>query len=82
MFFEKIFSFGGGKPAVTPYDKSREKPVIRVGCCTGEKMAGFKSLDTGKFREVMLIQSEKDLQEFLRRYAVEARDVDQDVLEF
>ena len=35
MFFEKIFSFGGGKPAVTPYDKSREKPVIRVGCCTG-----------------------------------------------
>jgi hypothetical protein len=56
--------------------------VIRVGCCTGEKMAGFKSLDTGKFREVMLIQSEKDFQEFLRRYAVEARDVDQDVLEF
>ncbi|WP_019002847.1 hypothetical protein [Succinimonas amylolytica] len=81
MFFEKLFSFGGKKPAVTPYDKTREKPLIRVGCCTGEKMAGFRSLENGRFREIMLIQSDRDYQEFLRRYAVDPRDVDQDVLE-
>ena len=49
--------------------------------CTGEKMAGFRSLETGRFREIMLIQSDRDYREFLRRYAVDPRNVDQDVLE-
>ena len=68
MFFDKLFSFGRKRPDVTPYG-------------TGEKMAGFRSLETGRFREIMLIQSDRDYREFLRRYAVDPRDVDQDVLE-
>jgi hypothetical protein len=34
------------------YDKEKLKPVIRSSICTGEKVAGFKDLQTGKFTEV------------------------------
>ena len=37
-----------------PYDKEHFQPVIRISICTGEKVAGFKDLEGGKFTEVML----------------------------
>ncbi len=46
------------------YDAAVEKPVIRASICTGEQVAGFKNLTTGKFREVALIRGEKDLKNF------------------
>ena len=63
--------FGGKKGKATPYDSSEEEPVLRIGICTGEKVVGFSSLRNGHFREVMLINSERDLDEFCRRYAVD-----------
>ena len=53
------------------YDASALKPVIRSSICTGEKSAGFKELETGKFREVMLIRSPADLEEFRNLYGIE-----------
>ena len=47
------------------YDPAKEKPIIRSSICTGEKVAGFKNLSTGAFREVILIRDEKDLKAFL-----------------
>ena len=44
--------------------------VIRSSICTGEKVAGFKSKKDGHFSEVMLIRSEKDLEDFKREYRV------------
>jgi hypothetical protein len=38
---------------------------------SGEKVAGFSSLRNGRFREVMLITSDADMDEFCRRYAVD-----------
>ena len=52
------------------YDSNHEKPVIRCSICTEEQVAGFLNLDTGKFEEVMLIQSSQDLENFQREYGI------------
>lgn len=51
-------------------DREIFKPVLRCSICTGEQVAGFKNLSTGKFEDVMLIQNEKDLKMFMKRYAL------------
>lgn len=52
------------------YDKVNQKPVVRSSICTGEKVAGFKDIHTGKFVDVMLIRDDKDLNEFMRQYGI------------
>lgn len=52
------------------FDAKTQKPVLRCSICTGEQVAGFKNLNTGKFEEVMLVKNEKDLTEFMSRYGV------------
>lgn len=52
------------------YDKVNQKPVVRSSICTGEKVAGFKDIHTGKFTDVMLIRDDKDLNEFMRHYGI------------
>lgn len=58
-----------------PYDKENLKPVIRASICTGEQIAGFKDIHTGKFTEMMLIRNDKDMEEFLGRYGVAASEI-------
>lgn len=67
----------GRKKEKTPleYDKSRKKPVIRASICTGEQVAGFKDLETGKFEDIMLIKSEKDKKEFQCLYGIEESEL-------
>ncbi len=60
---------------ISPYDKTGKIPVIRSSICTGEQMAGFKDIISGKFEELMLIRDGKDLAEFLSRYQVEESEV-------
>jgi hypothetical protein len=55
---------------VKSYDKEIQKPVIHCSICNGEQVAGFKNLTTGKFEEVMVIKSDKDLREFMEMYGV------------
>ena len=69
-----VFGFGK-KRNVTPYDKTKKKPVIRSSICTGEQVAGFKDLETGRFYEVMLLRNEADLKEFMAQYAVEKDEI-------
>ena len=52
------------------YDKEKQKPVIRCSICTGEQVAGFKDVHTGKFTDIMLIRDEKDLEEFKAMYKI------------
>ena len=63
------------KPQVIPYDKSGKVPVSRSSICTGEQVAGFKNIASGKFEELMLICGEKDLSEFLSQYQVEESEI-------
>lgn len=52
------------------YDRENLKPVIRSSICTGEQVAGFKNIHTGKFSECLLIRSQSDLDEFLKMYDI------------
>lgn len=63
------------KKAEEVFDRENQKPVIRSSICTGEQVAGFKSMETGKFTEIMVIRSEKDMSEFLKRYHITADEV-------
>lgn len=57
------------------YDRENLKPVIRSSICTGEQVAGFKNIHTGKFSEVMLVRTDADLEEFLELYDIPADEV-------
>ena len=65
MFGKKKTTAGGS------YDRQRQEPVIRCSICTGEQVAGFQDIRTGKFEEVMLIQNAADLRHFKEQYGIE-----------
>lgn len=58
-----------------PYDRELQKPVIKSSICTGEKVAGFKDVQTCKFTEVMLIQNSKDMDLFLEKYDISVAEI-------
>lgn len=57
--------------SVELFDPEVYDAVIRSSICTGEKVAGFKNKKDGRFTEVMLIRSQKDVEEFKRTYHVD-----------
>lgn len=57
------------------FDRENLKPVIRVSICTGEQVAGFRNIHTGKFTEVMLIRSNRDFAEFLQAYGLSETEI-------
>lgn len=59
------------KSAIQSYDRENKKPVIRSSICSGEQVAGFKDIHTGKMEEVMLIKNPADLQRFRAMYGIE-----------
>ena len=68
MFFKK-------KQETRTYDKESQKPMIRSSICTGEKVAGFREGDSGKFEDMMLIKGEKDLKSFMDTYAIKEGEI-------
>ena len=63
--------FGKKKKLKVEFDRETQKPVLRCSICTGEKVAGFKNIHTGKFEEVMLIRSDKELDVFKAMYELD-----------
>jgi len=57
-------------PIAKSYDPAIQKPILRCSICTGEQVAGFRDLTTGRFTDIMLIRNEKDLEAFKRQYGV------------
>lgn len=57
------------------YDREKEKPVIRASICTGEQVAGFKDLRSGKFTEIMLIWGQEDLKLFAETYGINESEI-------
>ena len=52
------------------YKPEEQKAVLRCSICTGEQVAGFMDVETGKFEEVMLIRNETDLERFRQQYGI------------
>ena len=65
----------GRRKEKNSYDRENLKPLIRSSICTGEQVAGFKNIQTGKFSAVLLIRNGGDLQEFLETYDISETDV-------
>lgn len=57
------------------YDRENQRPVIRSSICTGEQVAGFKDIRTGKFTEVMVIRDNRDRDDFMAKYDISAADI-------
>lgn len=53
------------------YNPDIQKAVIHCSICTGEQVAGFKDLNTGKFTEVCLIKKDADLRDFMKTYGID-----------
>ena len=62
--------FFRNKPQACAYNKENQRPVIRSGICTGEKVAGFQDIHSGRFTEVMLLRTPKDLETFRWLYGI------------
>jgi hypothetical protein len=54
------------------YNRETQKPILKCSICNGEKVAGFKDVQTGKFEEIMLIRNDQDLQIFMETYDIDA----------
>ena len=63
--------FGKKRKLKAEFDRENQKPVLRCSICTGEKVAGFKNIHTGKFEEVMLIRSDEELDVFKAMYELD-----------
>ena len=63
------------KQKTDSYDKDNLRPGIRASICTGEQVAGFKDINTGKFMEIMLIRDHKDLYEFKEMYGIKDEEI-------
>ncbi|MCI8442152.1 MAG: aspartate dehydrogenase [Provencibacterium sp.] len=61
------------KPAA--YDREKQIPVVRASICTGEREAGFKDKQSGKFTGEKLIRNPADLKSFLRAYGVKESEL-------
>ena len=55
-----------------PFDSDKQIAVIKCSICTGEQVAGFKDLSTGKFEDIMLIRNDNDLDKFMREYGIDS----------
>ena len=56
------------KEKVYSYDKEHMKPVIKTSICTGEQVAGFKDIHTGKIEDIM---PSADIEKFKEMYGIE-----------
>ena len=61
---------GGGRSFARTYDKEKVKPAIRCSICTGEQVAGFQDMKTGKFLEIQLLRRPEDLERFKKEYGI------------
>lgn len=65
----------GRKMKKCSFDRDNLRPMIRSSICTGEQVAGFQNIHTGKFSEVMLLRNHRDLAEFLYIYDISQADI-------
>lgn len=68
------FMFGKKKIIKKEYDRENQRPVLKCSICNGEQVAGFKNIHTGKFEEITLIRSRKDLDVFMEMYGIDSME--------
>ena len=54
------------KTPVIKYDPATQQPAVRRSICTGEMTVGFIDRQTGKFTDLMRVEGQKGLEDFMR----------------
>ena len=67
---QEVRMFGRKKIQQADYDRDNWKPVLKCSICNGERVAGFKNIHTGEFKEELFIRDERELEEVLKKYAI------------
>ncbi|MDO4866583.1 MAG: aspartate dehydrogenase [Clostridia bacterium] len=57
------------------YDPNTQQPAVRKSICTGEMTAGFIDRETGRFRDIMRLDGQKDLEAFCRSVGVSVEEI-------
>ena len=55
-----------GKNRSLKYDPAVSEPAVRKSICTGEMTVGFVDIKTGKFHDVRLVNSQAEVDAFLK----------------
>ncbi len=63
------------KPQAPVFPPEQYEPVLRCSICTGEQVACMRDRSTGQLRELMLIRTPSDLEDFCRTYQVRAETI-------
>lgn len=58
------------KKKIIEWDRENLIPIIHKSICTGEAVIGFKNKNTKEFTEIMLIENDNDLNEFIKKYGI------------
>lgn len=67
--------FKKAKPPQPVYSTEEYEPVIRSSICTGERTACLRHRVSGQMREIMLLRTQGDLDEFGRMVGMKAEDI-------
>lgn len=62
-------------PSFPAFSPEQYEPVIRSSICTGEKTACMRDRETGRLREVILLRTDDDLNQFCHAYGLEPGQV-------
>ncbi len=54
------------KPPAIKYDPATQQPAVRRSICTGEMTVGFIDRATGKFTDIMRVDSQRELDAFMK----------------
>lgn len=52
------------------YDRENWRPILKCSICNGERVAGFKNIHTGEFREECFIRNDRELEAFKQKYGI------------
>ena len=63
------------KKDIIPYNAETEEPAVKTSICTGEKVAGFVEKGTRHFRDVTLIRSDRELEEFCTACGIDPKEL-------
>ena len=57
------------------YPQEEYEPVIRCSICTGEQVACMRHRVTGQLKEIQLVRTDADLDEFRRTYGLGEQEI-------
>jgi hypothetical protein len=67
--------FHKAKPEPPRFPAEDYEPVLRCSICTGERTACMRERATGRLREIQLIRSDRDLEDFCRAYGLRPEEI-------